>query len=147
MTVHPIDPNQQLATPNDPQFIQEIEEGTKGYYVLIGFTPPWNGYLFKDGDQWIGTGGYKGGPVDGRVEIAYAVLSEEEGKGYGTMICRQLIQIALEFDPAISIFARTLKEENASSTILRKNGFEFQGVVTDEEDGEVWEWAYLPKVI
>ncbi|MEL7342557.1 MAG: GNAT family protein [Bacteroidota bacterium] len=144
ITTHPIAPNQQLTKPTDPQFIQEIEEGTKGYYLHIGFTPPWNGYLFKDEDQWIGTGGFKGAPANGRVELAYAVLPEMEGTGYGTIICAQLIEIAQSTDPGLRICARTLPEKNASGRILLKNSFKKLGAVKDEEDGEVWEWQYLP---
>jgi [ribosomal protein S5]-alanine N-acetyltransferase len=38
--------------------------------------------------------------------------------------------------------ARTLMEENYSTRILRKNGFECLGIVNDPDDGDVWEWEY-----
>jgi hypothetical protein len=38
--------------------------------------------------------------------------------------------------------ARTLPEENYSTKILRKNGFEWQGIVVDDDDGDVWEWEF-----
>jgi len=31
-------------------------------------------------------------------------------------------------------------ETNASTQVLKKNGFECTGIVSDEEDGNVWEW-------
>ncbi len=36
-------------------------------------------------------------------------------------------------------------EENASVKVLRKNNYEFTGVVTDPEDGDVWEWKFNHK--
>lgn len=33
-------------------------------------------------------------------------------------------------------------EENASTKVLKKNNYEFVSVVTDPEDGEVWEWKF-----
>jgi hypothetical protein len=35
-----------------------------------------------------------------------------------------------------------LPEENASTSILKKNGFVMLGTVWDDEDGNVWEWGY-----
>ncbi|MEW9670062.1 hypothetical protein [Ammoniphilus sp. 3BR4] len=54
--------------------------------------------------------------------------------------CAALVHIAKSFDPELMVTARTLPEQNASKSILRKNGFDLQGVVLDDEDGEVWEW-------
>ena len=33
-------------------------------------------------------------------------------------------------------------EENHSARILRKNAFEWLGIVNDPDDGDVWEWEY-----
>ena len=40
------------------------------------------------------------------------------------------------------ITARTLLQDNASSVVLGRNGFDCAGQVWDEEDGNVWEWIY-----
>jgi hypothetical protein len=32
-------------------------------------------------------------------------------------------------------------EENASTRILRRHGFDLEGTVIDAEDGEVWRWS------
>jgi hypothetical protein len=37
-------------------------------------------------------------------------------------------------------------EENFSTKILRKNNFTLIGTVIDPEDGEVWEWIYVPEI-
>jgi len=59
-------------------------------------------------------------------------------------MCRLLVELALKTDPNLRITARTLMEENASTKILKKNGFQFVGSVIDPDDGEVWEWVYSP---
>lgn len=120
----------------------EILQMTLSYYKKIGFNPPWIGYFAKLSNVYVGTAGYKGKPKNGKIEIAYGVFPKYEGQGIGTQICEQLVKLALSANPEIKITARTLAEENASGSILKKNGFEFIGTVWDEEDGNVWEWEY-----
>ena len=111
------------------------------YYRKVGYNKPWIGYLATiDGQEIIGAGGYKGRPKDGKVEIAYGTFEKYQGQGIGTEICRQLVLLSLQTDPAIAITARTLQDGYASITILKKNGFECLGIVYDEEDGSVLEW-------
>ena len=114
-----------------------------GYYRKVGYHQPWIGYFASlEGTGIVGAAGYKGGPKEGKVEIAYGTFKAYEGRGIGTEMCRQLVQLALQTDPGIRITARTLQDGHASMTILKKNGFECWGVVHDEEDGEVLEWEY-----
>ena len=40
----------------------------------------------------------------------------------------------------MTVFAQTLPEESASTSILRKLGFRLLGRVEHPEDGPVWEW-------
>lgn len=111
------------------------------YYQKVGFTKPWIGYFASiDGSEIVGCGGFKGKPREGKIEIAYGTFQNFEGQGIGTEICRQLVLISLKTDPLIKITARTLMESNASTKILKRNDFEFVGIVNDEEDGNVWEW-------
>jgi [ribosomal protein S5]-alanine N-acetyltransferase len=112
------------------------------YYVKVGYRIPWIGYYAGMNNNWVGAAGFKGKPVEGKVEIAYSTFSPFQKMGIGTEMCRQLVQLAKVADPAVRIMARTLMEENYSTRILRKNGFEWQGIVTDVDDGEVWEWEY-----
>jgi hypothetical protein len=42
----------------------------------------------------------------------------------------------------LRIIAKTLPEENYSTRILIKNGFEWMKLAIDTEDGEVWEWEF-----
>jgi len=111
------------------------------FYQRVGYNKPWIGYFVTiDRDAIVGAGGYKGKPREGKVEIAYGTFKRYEGQGIGTEICRQLVLLSQNTDPAIRITARTLQDGYASIKILKKNGFECLGIVHDEEDGEVLEW-------
>ena len=68
------------------------------------------------------------------------------GKGIASQMCSELVQLSLNTDPAIIITARTLPEESASTTILKKNGFFLLGTIRDVDDVEVWEWEYEAKL-
>ena len=113
------------------------------HYRKVGFHKPWIAYFIADDEgEIIGGGAYKGKPIDGKVEISYGTFKRYEGKGVGTQICRQLIALALQTEPAIKITARTLPDNLASIRVLERNGFACTGTVHDEEDGDVLEWVY-----
>jgi RimJ/RimL family protein N-acetyltransferase len=112
------------------------------YYSSIGYHPPWIGYFALLDGKFVGSAGFKGRPRNGMVELAYGTFPGSQRKGIGTDICGALVQLALITDPSIRVMARTLPEENYSTKILRKNGFEWQGIVVDADDGDVWEWEF-----
>jgi RimJ/RimL family protein N-acetyltransferase len=113
------------------------------FYKKVGFTPPWICYYAAIDEQLVGAAAFKGKPIDGKVEIAYGTFESFRNQGIGSRICQVLIELASKTDPSIQITARTLPENNFSTKILRKNGFQFSGTVDDPEDGPVWEWVYI----
>jgi RimJ/RimL family protein N-acetyltransferase len=115
---------------------------TLDYYRVIGFNPPWIGYFASLRGKLVGSGGYKGKPVDNKIEIAYGTFPDFANQGIGTSICRELVVLARKTDPEVIITARTLPENGFSSKILQKNNFRQQGIVFDKDDGYVWEWLY-----
>ena len=125
---------------------KEIAAVYPAFYRRVGFNPPWIGYFFRRGDELVGSGGYKGKPRDGKIEIAYSAFKNFEGQGIGTEICRHLVALSLQTDSKVIITARTLPHDSASTTILKRNGFRFLGTVYDEEDGDVWEWHYPQEI-
>lgn len=120
----------------------EILPMSVNFYQKVGYVPPWIGYFAKLDDEWVGSAGFKGPPVNGAIEIAYGTFEQHMKKGIGTSICKELVKISLAADENIKITARTLQEDNFSTKILRKNNFVLAGTVNDPEDGEVWEWVY-----
>jgi RimJ/RimL family protein N-acetyltransferase len=119
---------------------QQVISATIDMYTTSGFHKPWVGYLVVDSDVIVGAAGYTGVPENNEVEISYYTFQEYEGNGYATFACSELIKIAKSQSPEVLIFAKTAPEENASTRILRKNGFVYQKVVQDHEIGDAWLW-------
>jgi ribosomal-protein-alanine N-acetyltransferase len=93
----------------------------------------------------VGMCAYKGPPSpDGAVEIAYGINPEYHGRGYATEVARGLVAFAFASGLVRLVCAHTRPEENASTHVLTKCGFEWIGEVTDPEDGLVWRWELLP---
>ena len=144
ITLLPID----IDEANNTQFSQhpecvEILQVYGPFYRKVGFNKPWIGYFATfNGEAIIGGGGYKGAPKEGKIEIAYGTFKNYQGQGIGTAICKALVQLSLKTEPSVRITARTLQDNYASISILKKNGFTCSGIVYDEEDGDVFEWEY-----
>lgn len=137
-----IDESKNMEFTKNPECVP-ILQVYPDYYKKVGYNKPWIGYFATiDGKEIIGTGGYKGEPKDGKVEIAYSTFKKYEGLGIGTQICKQLVLLFLQTNPSIRITARTLEDGYASISVLKKNGFEYLGVVYEKEDGFVLEWEF-----
>ena len=113
---------------------------TAALYKKVGFQPPWTGYLAVSDMAVVGTCAFTSAPRAGKVEIAYFTFPGFEARGIATEMARSLIGIARAALPTIAITANTLPEENASTAVLRKLGFELHGTVDHPEDGKIWEW-------
>jgi ribosomal-protein-alanine N-acetyltransferase len=117
-------------------------ESTVQLYSRVGWAHPWIGYLAVERDVCVGTCAFTRAPKENVVEMAYHTFPRHEGKGVATRMASSLIALAKEFAPAVVITAHTLPEENASTRILRKTGFELSGPRVHEEDGEIWVWRH-----
>jgi ribosomal-protein-alanine N-acetyltransferase len=102
---------------------------------------PGYGVVHKESGAVIGSAGFKGAPdMSGMVEIAYGIVPTHEGRGYATDVARMLVAWAFAHDEVALVRAHTLPEPNASTRVLTKCGFTFEGEVEDPEDGRVWRW-------
>lgn len=103
--------------------------------------PPWaDWWALADTDAIVGLCGFKAAPdAAGATEIAYGSFPRLEGRGVATAMAAGLITIAARHG-ALAVTAHTLLPDNASATVLRRNGFSLIGTVIDLEDGEVWAW-------
>ncbi len=125
-----------------PELAVEVIEITTNLYKKVEYVYPWVGYLVLEDDCCVGTCAFKSAPQNNRVEIAYFTFPENEGQGLATKMVKELINIALANSPEVKIFALTLAQENASTKVLKKNGFKKTGGLIDPEDGPLWEWNY-----
>jgi len=93
--------------------------------------------LLDDGAN-VGIGSFKGPPVHGVVEIAYAIVPEHQGKGYATAAARAMLELAFKSPDVQVVCAHTLPGGGASQRVLLKSGFKHVGEQVDPEDGLVW---------
>lgn len=121
--------------------LEESCRQTAELYARIGYVAPWVGYLAISGTTPVGGGAFVGAPKAGKVEIAYFTLPEFGRRGFASATAIKLVEIARNADPGVALIAKTLPEENASTRILRKCGFEFAGETTDDDVGLAWLWT------
>ena len=128
--------------PSMPPVAAGIVGATTQLYHAVGYEPPWIGYLAIENDTCIGTCGFKSPPQNNRVEIAYFTFPGHESRGVATRMAGELIRLALDKMPAVTVAAQTLPEENASTSVLKKLRFRLVGSIEHPEDGLVWEWQF-----
>src|SRR6185369_8462134 len=97
-----------------------VLQETSQLYRTAGFQSPWICYVAVTNDKLVGTCGFKGPALDGRVEIAYFTFPGYEDKGIATQMARKLLSIARDAQPDIIVTAQTLPERNASHRVLEK---------------------------
>lgn len=103
-------------------------------------TPPWCGYIGRRGNVPAGFGGFKSAlNDDGVVEIGYLTFPQHEGTGVAKAVAANMLDIACQ-NGAKAVLAHTLCEENASTGVLRANGFGRDGEGFDDDEGVVWRW-------
>jgi [ribosomal protein S5]-alanine N-acetyltransferase len=132
-------------TPAIPDDLAEICRASAEHTRKVGYAPPWTGYLLARDGTWLGGGAFVAPPEGGRVEIAYFTLPAHEGRGFGRTTATLLVEIARRADPTLTLWAKTLPEENASTAILRSLGFRHVGSTIDHEIGEAWAWVLEPE--
>jgi hypothetical protein len=60
-------------------------------------------------------------------------------------MARTLISVARSSPDVPQVIAHTLRERNASTSVLRSVGMRFVGEVWDPDDGLVWRWQLDPR--
>jgi RimJ/RimL family protein N-acetyltransferase/ADP-ribose pyrophosphatase YjhB (NUDIX family) len=88
----------------------------------------------------VGTGGFRGAPVNGRVEVGYGVAEPVRGRGIATSAVRQLTALAFAEPDVSAVFAETAVDNVPSRRVVEKNGFLHIGQRETTEDGVVDRW-------
>lgn len=116
-----------------PLFLEWIEAapdraGWYAWYAMMQSPREASDMLASDvGDMLIASGGFKGPPQDGTVEIGYSVLPCFQGHGYATEMVRALIDWAFAQLGVLRIIAETTEENVASMRLLKRLGFTSTG--------------------
>ena len=106
--------------------------------------PPWCAYAVRVDDRVVGFGSFKAPPdPTGTVEIAYLTLLPDRGRGIAAAVCAELVAIAFA-NHATAVVAHTLPVFDASTAVLRSQGFAMHCKVIDPDDGPVWRWRRAP---
>ena len=105
----------------------------------------WSMYFFVDTQTrtLVGSGGFKGAPLDGMVEIGYEIAPDWRGRGCATAAARALVERARASGLVTRVVAETLPEANASGSVLRKVGFVRVGEASDPDVGVTWRWELI----
>lgn len=112
------------------------------FYPKIGYNFPWVGYFIIREGKIVGSCSFVGQPIGGRVELSYWTFKEFEGQGIASFACKELVTIAKQADPSLTITAKTAPENNVSTKILENNNFVFTEIVQDDEIGDAWLWTH-----
>ena len=97
--------------------------------------------IHKEDNNLIGSGGYKGKPTtEGIVELGYEIAPGYRNRGLATEMTKGLIENAFKDKRVKLIIAHTLGEENPSTNVLQKCGFEKVLEINDPDDGLIWKW-------
>lgn len=116
-----------------PLFLEFLESepqhaGWYGWYGLLADVQP---------GAWVlgASGGFKGPPEDGAVEIGYAVLPQFQRQGYATELVVAMTEWALAQPSVERVTAEVMADNQASLRVLAKAGFEPAG--EGEEPGSL----------
>ena len=128
-----------------PPRARDAMEGTAVLYEAVGFQAPWVGYLADRDSDVVGSCAFIAPPAQGRVEIACQTFPEYEGRGIATEMVRQLVRMAREAVPGITVVMQTMPQESAPTRLLRGLGFALEGETEHPDQGRVWQWALTPE--
>ena len=104
--------------------------------------PQWLYYLsvLKNENTLIGSGGFRGAPQAGVVEIGYEIAPSYRGNGFATEMAKAFIRFAFQHSDVTTVQAHTLAVENESGSVLKRCGLKWIEELDDAEDGKLWRW-------
>ena len=105
---------------------------------------PWKdgfGVVHLADNLLIGLCSFSGPPSqEGAVEISYGIAPSYRGRGFATEAAQLIVARAFDDERVRTVQAHTLPEHNASTKVLEKCGFRWQGELMHPEDGLIWRW-------
>jgi RimJ/RimL family protein N-acetyltransferase len=145
VTLRPITPHEasDIAAGNRPLEGWSEDFPGEGDVIAARYTQgestvaePWrSSWLILVDGLASGTVGFKGGPVERRLEVGYGVAPSRRGQGVATAALSQLLAMVDGRD--MTIRAETAAWNVASQRVLRRLGFEEITRRDDADDGEL----------
>jgi [ribosomal protein S5]-alanine N-acetyltransferase len=89
----------------------------------------------------VGACGFKGPPIQGRVEIGYGVSPSMRGQGLASAAVRALLAIAFSSGRVSEVLAQVGTRNPASARVVAKLGFTMTGTRVDDDDEILVQWV------
>jgi RimJ/RimL family protein N-acetyltransferase len=109
----------------DPVDAQQSKTDIEKSYDKLGSDEKWFFIEKKDGTKV----GFIGTHLYGGLEIGYALIPTERGKGYCTEAVKIMVDYLFMSKELVRIQAATNSENKASQSVLEKAGFQKEGIV------------------
>ena len=90
----------------------------------------------------VGTCGFKGEPQDGQVEIGYGVAAGWRGRGVAAAAVRQLLDVAQNLAPGVTVVALVNPENLPSTAVVQRLGFHAVGECIDTDGERLVQWVH-----
>lgn len=122
-----------IARTNDPELkkaYREMLQGSLDHPAQREWYAIWR--IEGKYGEMIGDLCFKGLEADGRVEIGYGVLEEQQGRGYATEAVAAAVEWALAQPGVTRVEAETDPNNKASKRVLEKCGFKSSGIMGEE---------------
>jgi GNAT superfamily N-acetyltransferase len=111
--------------------------------LVRGDDPLWSSFfMFVESDpaRASGSGGFKGPPVAGRVEIGYNVAESRRGRGIAVAAVLEMLTLAFARPQVGEVRAETGADNFASRRVVEKAGFRHAGQRLCETEGRLDRW-------
>jgi len=103
----------------------EAEPGLEGWL-------PWY-WVTRQDRTLVGNGGFGARPaLDGSAKIGYALVAEQQGRGFATEAVAGILEWAFAHSTLQRVVADTYPELTQSIRVLQKNGFRYSGPGRDD---------------
>jgi len=124
-----------------PQFVlQSAVEALREGKPSIWFAP--FAFIQANPTQAAGTGGFKGYPASGRIEIGYGVAEACRSRGIATAAVKALCVLALRESGVTEVYAESAADNRASRRVLEKAMFHQIDDGETDRDGRVHRWIF-----
>jgi RimJ/RimL family protein N-acetyltransferase len=124
-----------------PRFILEAAvDALREGKPPIWFSP--FAFIESDPTQVTGTGGFRGYPASGRIEIGYGVAEICRGRGIATAAVRELCALGLRAPDVAEVYAESAADNLTSRRVLVKARFHQIGGRESDNDGRVDQWVF-----
>jgi RimJ/RimL family protein N-acetyltransferase len=110
--------------------------------AAAGHPLPWSTtflILNDDTGRIVGGCGFKTAPEQGRVEVGYGVAPAVQGQGAATAALKELVRLAFA-SGASEVLAEVAPDNQASTRVVQKAGFENVGSGIDIQNERVVRW-------